>query len=405
MLSELRKPDMKKSLRKTITRKSGNADELGKIVQSPQESNDASQRKDKRRPKSPCPPRRASAAINELNAPRRESNVMIDTTRRHSSALNEYHAPRKQSSAINENHVSQKQSSALSESNGPRKQSSPLIENYAPHKQSPVGSESHNSLQLDSTGSNKSPFSSVSGDEARTAPYNKSSESDSADESPYETITKTDQMGSYESSLGPTRRDKENPLQILKDKHQHRLSVPEVIVSQNRIKNQMPKIIESSDQENALSLDRALQKKRYSTTDIDIEKERRINLTIMKPLKKPPPLMKTNEDEEDELSTSVSSIDQLDSGIDGHRKSSEELRSSNSTRRGNNKTKDLNKKKVNLICPQIPGSSNSEKLTSPWHQFICTKLLVRKIHITYELSKTLEDVIVLVCGKSGGITT
>ena len=284
MLSELRKPDMKKSLRKTITRKSGNADELGKIVQSPQESNDASQRKDKRRPKSPCPPRRASAAINELNAPRRESNVMIDTTRSHSSALNEYHAPRKQSSAINENHVSQKQSSALSESNGPRKQSSPLIENYAPRKQSPVGSESHNSLQLDSTGSNKSPFSSVSGDEARTSPYNKSSESDSADESPYETITKTDQMGSYESSLGPTRRDKENPLQILKDKHQHRLSVPEVIVSQNRIKNQMPKIIESSDQENALSLDRALQKKRYSTTDIDIEKERRINLTIMKPL-------------------------------------------------------------------------------------------------------------------------
>ena len=405
MLSELRKPDMKKSLRKTITRKSGNADELGKIVQSPQESNDASQRKDRPRPKSPCPPRRASAAIDELNAPRRESNVMIDTTRGHSSALNEYHAPRKQSSAINENHVSQKQSSALSESNGPRKQSSPLIENYAPRKQSPVGSESHNSLQLDSTGSNKSPFSSVSGDEARTSPYNKSSESDSADESPYETITKTDQMGSYESSLGPTRRDKENPLQILKDKHQHRLSVPEVIVSQNRIKNQMPKIIESSDQENALSLDRALQKKRYSTTDIDIEKERRINLTIMKPLKKPPPLMKTNEDEEDELSTSVSSIDQLDSGIDGHRKSSEELRSSNSTRRGNNKTKDLNKKKVNLICPQIPGSSNSEKLTSPWHQFICTKLLARKIHITYELSKTLEDVIVLVCGKSGGITT
>ena len=343
MLSELRKPDMKKSLRKTITKKSGNADELGKIVQGPQESNDASQRTDstaKPRPKSPCPPRKAPAAINELNAPRRESNIMIDTTHRRSSALNEYHAPRKHSPAINENHVPRKQSSALSENNGPRKESS-------------VGSESHNNLRLDSTGPNKSPFSSVSGDEARTSSYNKSSESDSADESPYETITKTDRRGSHESSVGPTRKDKENPSQILKDKHQHRLSAPEVMVSQNRIKNHMPKITESSDQENALSLDRALQKKRYSTTDIDVAKERRISLTFMKPLKKPPPLMERNADEEDELSTSVSSIDQLDSGIDGHRKSSEEWRSPNSAKRGNNKTKDLNKKKVNFICPQI----------------------------------------------------
>ena len=382
MLSELRKPDMKKSLRKTITKKSGNADELGKIVQGPQESNDASQRTDstaKPRPKSPCPPRKAAAAINELNATRRESNIMIDTTRRQSSALNEYHAPRKHSSAINENHVPRKQSSALSENNGPRKQSSTLTENYtprkqssavneyhaprkqssaltedyAPRKESSVGSESHNNLRLDSTGSNKSPFSSVSGDEARTSSYNKSSESDSADESPYETITKTDRRGSYESSVGPTRKDKENPLQILKDKHQHRLSAPEVMVSQNRIKNHMPKITESSDQENALSLDRALQKKRYSTTDIDAAKERRISLTFMKPMKKPPPLMERNADEEDELSTSVSSIDQLDSGIDGHRKSSEERRSPNSAKRGNSKTKDLNKKKVNFICPQI----------------------------------------------------
>ena len=386
MLSELRKPDMKKSLRKTITRKSGNADELGKIVQGPQESNDVSQRRDsaaRPRPKSPCPPRKASAAINELNVPRRESNAIIDTTRRHSSALNEYHAPRKQSSAINENHAPRKQSSALGENYGPRKHSSPLIENhtprkqssavndyhaprkqsssltedYTPRKQSSALSDSHNNLRLDSTGSNKSLFSSVSGDEARTSPSNKSSESDSADESPYETIAKPDRRGSNESSVGPTRIGKENPSQILRDKHQHRFSVPDII-SQDKIKKQMPKITESSGQEKALSLDLALQKKRYSTTDIDIAKERRISLTFMKPLKKPPPLVEANEDEEDELSTSVSSIDQLDSGIDGYRKSSEEWKSPNSARRGNNKTKDLNKKKVNLICPQIKLRTN-----------------------------------------------
>ena len=360
MLSELRKPDMKKSLRKTITRKSGNADELGKIVQGPQESNDASQRRDsaaRPRPKSPCPPRKASAAINELNAPRRESNAIIDTTRRHSSALNEYHAPRKQSSAINENHTPRKQSSAVNDYHAPRKQSSSLTEDYTPRKQSSALSDSHNNLRLDSTGSNKSLFSSVSGDEARTSPSNRSSESDSADESPYETITKPDRRGSNESSVGPTRIDKENPSQILRDKHQHRFSVPDII-SQDRIKKQMPKITESSGQEKALSLDLALQKKRYSTTDIDIAKERRISLTFMKPLKKPPPLVEANEDEEDELSTSVSSIDQLDSGIDGYRKSSEEWKSPNSARRGNNKTKDLNKKKVNLICPQIKLRTN-----------------------------------------------
>lgn len=145
---------------------------------------------------------------------------------------------------------------------------------------------------------------------------------------------------SFESRVDTTQLVEENSKLLLIDKYNHRYSAPDIMVGHSQILLQhLPK---PQKKQPALPEEVSLQKNRFSTTDIESEKERRMSLTLMKPFKKPPALLQANEEDEENNFASVSSVE--DSGIE--RQSPDGRITPNSSTEVLDKTKDSHKKKV-----------------------------------------------------------
>ena len=154
---------------------------------------------------------------------------------------------------------------------------------------------------------------------------------------------------SFESGGDTTQLVEENSNQLLIDKYNHRFSAPDIMVGHSQILLQhlpKPQKMQPALPEEVSSL---LQKKRYSTTDVELEKKKRMSLTLMKPLKKPPALLEAGEENEEHNFASRSSVE--DSGID--RQSPDGHITPNPETQASDKTKDSNKKKVMPIFRDI----------------------------------------------------
>ena len=316
MLNELRKPERKKTLKKTLVKKGQPSIALGRVVVSPEKSNNLSKNDmkiSKPKPKSPCPTRRSSSAVTEDNP--RCITLSVES-----------------------------------------------------------GYSSSRSISVESTNSLHSPRTC---DEIRFPSLSKISGSDS-EESPNEMVHDSTEKGLLKTPEGRTIEKK-------------RSSSPDVLSSQSV---QNPTLLPEEDPSPSLL------KERFSTTDIQLEREKRLNLTLAKPLKKPPPLFDAESDEKIEPaagsssrslqsercstadigsekkkkmglavvkpskkappifevkhekkreSSSVSSTEQSDSGIDKRSVNSKTQINSNHEKKETNKTKDSNKKKVILF--------------------------------------------------------
>ena len=154
---------------------------------------------------------------------------------------------------------------------------------------------------------------------------------------------------SFESEGDTTRIVEENSKQLLIDKYNHRLSAPDIMVGHSQILLQhlpKPQKMQPALPEEVSSV---LQKKRFSTTDIESEKERRMSLTLMKPFKKPPALLEADEEDEENNFLSLSPVE--DSGSD--RQSPDGQITTNSSTQVPDKIKDSHKKKVLPIFHDI----------------------------------------------------
>lgn len=99
----------------------------------------------------------------------------------------------------------------------------------------------------------------------------------------------------------------------------------------------------------ALTLDRNLAYHRFSGPEIHAEKVKRIALTNQKPAKRPPLLRKVDNDNDE--TSSVSSVDQNDNSFQNHDESSVNFSSLNTEEMSRTqKLRDANKKKVIYPC-------------------------------------------------------
>ena len=190
-------------------------------------------------------------------------------------------------------------------------------------------SNSPSSLSVEST---KSLLNSLSGNEMRLSSSENNSERES-EEDLYETIHETD----LKCSLDTMSKGAVNV--------KHRFSTPNVLHTQKQRLQKSQKMQLSLPIQGSSP---SLQRKRFSSTDIQSEREKRMSLAFVKPLKTPPQLLEA-ESEEEEDSLSVSSPDQLDSGIDRLSLSSDAQKSPNCGMKRITKEVDLNKKKVIVV--------------------------------------------------------
>lgn len=98
MLNELRKPERKEILKKTLVRKRQPSITLGRVVVGLQESNDLSKNDmkiSKPKPSSPCPTRRSSSAVTEHNPKCRTLSIEsgYSSSRSSAEATNSLHSP------------------------------------------------------------------------------------------------------------------------------------------------------------------------------------------------------------------------------------------------------------------------------------------------------------------------
>ena len=272
MLKEIRKPERKKTLKKTAVKKRQPTVKLGRVIEGPQEPNNSLANKtkiSKPKPKCPCPPRKTSAALKA-----------------------EY--------------INSRSLSADSD--------------YSSSTQTSV--ESTNSVR-----------SLSAGDESEYHQLDKSSDSDS-EEPTYETVRNTGGRVIDDSSPGTVARAAE--------KKKYRLSAPDFMFDQGHSLQKPQKKYLTLPREGRSTF---LRKQRSTTIDVFSDVEKRMNLAFVKPLKKPPPLLEA-ESEQGEDWSSVSSIDQVDSGIDRYSVSSDGHRTSNSDMQETNTNKDSSRKKV-----------------------------------------------------------
>ena len=190
-------------------------------------------------------------------------------------------------------------------------------------------SSSPSSVSVEST---KSLRNSLSGNELRLSPFEDNSESES-EEDLYETIHDTD----LKRSLDTMSKGAVNA--------KYRFSVPNVLCTQKQRLQKPQKMHPSLPTEDSSP---SLQRKRFSSTDIESERQKRMSLAFVKPLKTPPPLLEAESGEEQD-SHSVSSPDQLDSGIGRLSLSSDAQRSPICGIKKSTKEVDLNKKKVIFV--------------------------------------------------------
>ena len=315
MLNELRKPEREKTLKKTLVKKKQPSIALGRVVVVPQESNDLSKngvKISKPKPLSPCPTRRSPSAVTEDNP--------------------EYRTLSTES-----------------------------------------GDSSSRSISVESTNSLHSPQTH---DEMRFPSISKTSDSDS-DESPYETIRGTNRKGllnipkskiiakerfSSPDVMSNQKQSLQNPnLHLEEDSspslQEKRFSTTDVQLEREKRLSlafskplKKPPPLFEAESEGKIepvvgSLSRLLKSKRCSTADIGFEKEKKMSLAVVKPLKKTPSLFEAKRETEKKLS-SVSSSEQSDSGIDERRANSNTQIKSNYDKQETNKTKDSNKNKV-----------------------------------------------------------
>lgn len=268
MLKELRKPERKKTLKKTVVNKRQPTVRLGRVVEGLQESNDLWENKKKiykPKPKCPCPPRKSSAALKAEYSNSRSLSVDSDFS--------------------------------------------------------------------SSTHSRNSERSLSAGDESEYRPLDKSSDSDS-EEPTYETVRNT----------GGRVSDNNSPETVAKaaEKKKYRLSAPDFMFDR-RQSSQKPQKMHPTFPREGRSTE--LRKQRSTTIEVFSDVEKRMNLAFVKPLKKPPPLLET-ESEHGEDWSSVSSIEQVDSGVDRYSVSSDGHKTSNSDMQETKARKDSNRKKV-----------------------------------------------------------
>ena len=268
MLKDLRKPERKKTLKKTVVKKRQPTVRLGRVIEGPQESNDLLGNKTKifkPKPRSPCPPRKTSAALKAEYINSRSRSVDSDFS--------------------------------------------------------------------SSTHSTNSERSLSVGDESEYRQRDKSSDSDS-EEPTYETVRNT----------GRRVTDDNSPETVAKaaEKKKYRLSAPDFMFDHRRCLQKPQKMYPTLPMEGRSTL---LRKQRSTTIDVFSDVEKRMNLAFVKPLKKPPPLLEAESGQGEDWS-SVSSIDQVDSGIDRYSVSSDGHRTSNSDKQEINIRKDSNRKKV-----------------------------------------------------------
>ena len=227
-------------------------------------------------------------------------------------------------------------------------------------------SSSRSSISVEAT---NSLHSSGTRDDMRFPSLSKISDSDS-EESPYEIIRDTNRKGLLNIPKGEMIAKKT-------------FSSPDVLSNQKQ-SLQNPNLLLEEDSSPSL------QKKRFSTTDIQLEREKRLSLAFVKPLKKPPQVFQAEsegkigpvadclsrslessrcstagidfekekkmsktpphfeaENEKESVSeSSVSSPEQSDSCINKKRVNSKTQIKSNHDKQESNKTKDSNKKKV-----------------------------------------------------------
>lgn len=190
-------------------------------------------------------------------------------------------------------------------------------------------SSSPSSVSVEST---KSLRNSLSGNEMQLSPFEGNSESES-EEDLYETIHDTD----LKRSLDTMSKGAVNA--------KYRFSVPNVLCTQKQRLQKPQKMHPSLPTEDSSP---SLQRKRFSSTDIESERQKRMSLAFVKPLKTPPPLLEAESGEEQD-SHSVSSPDQLDSGIGRLSLSSDAQRSPICGIKKSTKEVNLNKKKVIFV--------------------------------------------------------
>ena len=194
-------------------------------------------------------------------------------------------------------------------------------------------SSSPSSVSLESA---KSLHNSLSGNELRLSPFEDNSESES-EEGTYETIHDIDLKLPLDTKSKGAINAK------------YRFSAPNALRTEKQRLQKPYKMRPSLPVQDSSP---SLLRKRFSSTDIQSEREKRMSLAFVKPLKDPPPLLEA-ESEDEEESLSLSSPDQLDSGIDRFSLSSDAQRSPNCGMKKNTKEVDLNKKKVMVVSYKI----------------------------------------------------
>ena len=249
MLTELRKPERKKTLKKTIVKKQKPTIELGRVVETPEPTHKPSVARPK--PRSPCPQRRAVGGVSSIKK-----------------------------------------------------------------------------------GSGGSSFSSTEAKKTVQCPKNV------FDIPLYDNLPCISRPAS-ESSVSA------NPVHL---NQKHQFSVPEDTGNHEKsLSLQRPQKKQPPLRKGALTLDRDLTYYRFSDPEIAAEKEKRIALTNQKPTKRPPLLRKVDND--DDETSSVSSVDQNNILFQNHSESSENLSSSNAKEMSRiQKLRDANKKKVIYPC-------------------------------------------------------
>lgn len=315
MLNELRKPDRKKTLKKTLVKKGQPSIALGRVVVSPEKSNNLPKNDmniSKPKPKSPCPTRRSSSAVTEDNPKCITLSVESGYSSSRSISVeskNSLHSPRTRDEI---------RFPSLSKISGSDSEESPY------------------EMVHDSTekGLRKIP-------ESRTIEKKRSS-------SP-------DVLSSQNQSLqNPTLLPEENPSPSLLKK---RFLTADIQLEREKRLNlalvkplkKPPPLFDAESDEKiepaAGSSSRSLQSERCSTADIGSEKKKKMSLAVVKPSKKTPPIFEVKREKKRE-SSSVSSTEQSDSGIDKRSVNSKTQMNSNHEKKETNKTKDSNKKKV-----------------------------------------------------------
>ena len=214
----------------------------------------------------------------------------------------------------------------------PRKTSAALKAEYINSRSLSADSDYSSSTQTSAESTN-SVRSLSAGDESEYHQLDKSSDSDS-EEPTYETVRNTGGRVIDDSSPGTVARAAE--------KKKYRLSAPDFMFDQGHSLQKPQKKYPTLPREGRSTF---LRKQRSTTIDVFSDVEKRMNLAFVKPLKKPPPLLEA-ESEQGEDWSSVSSIDQVDSGIDRYSVSSDGHRTSNSDMQETNTNKDSSRKKV-----------------------------------------------------------